>query len=548
MQRLRRIALIVFEIILLSALILTTRCANYSDVFIGGKIYFTDADCYARMTRVRMCAEHPGLVVRRHDFENFPQGTNPHTTAPLDYLILASSLLIRPFTTGAIDFAGAWISPVLALLGGWFLWWWSRRTAPAFRWVALILYAISPILVHGTELGRPDHQSLLILLLMIALCSEWILRESNPPDQTAPETPAIRESRIAWTRISALNGVAWGFAIWVSAYEPLVLLGIVLLCVVGTRLVQNRAEPPQAEHLGGFVRKYQRFLWIGAVLLIALLIERRVPELSIFRADPIYQRWSQTIGELSPVSAFNLIWFRWAGWLLLATPVLIWVGFKKKTGPPFFAIILLITTYGLTVWQARWGYFFLFTFAIVLPRLLESIKWRSVVWIAFVLSLLPILQDWDEKLWPNETEISRRSEQRYEAIQLRALALNMMSAEQQPFIAPWWLSPSIVYWSGQPGVAGSSHESIKGIADSAHFFLAEDSAKAYEILRGHKANWVLAYNSERVGANSAVLLDVVVPENALCRILDRSPTQAPRFLVFSAQNGTGKLYWVGNNL
>jgi len=46
------------------------------------------ADCYARMTRVEMVSAKPGLIVRHHTFENFPQGTTPHTTAPLDYLIL----------------------------------------------------------------------------------------------------------------------------------------------------------------------------------------------------------------------------------------------------------------------------------------------------------------------------------------------------------------------------------------------------------------------------------------------------------------------------
>src|ERR1043166_6310627 len=60
----------------------------------------------------------------------------------------------------ALDFTGAFVSPLVALLGAWFLWWWSRRMQFRYRWVMLILYAISPILVHGTELGRPDHQSL----------------------------------------------------------------------------------------------------------------------------------------------------------------------------------------------------------------------------------------------------------------------------------------------------------------------------------------------------------------------------------------------------
>src|SRR5213079_3530868 len=111
-----------------------------------------------------------GLIIRHHPFENFPQGTTPHTTAPLDYLIVALSLFLSPFTAHALDLAGAFVSPLLALLGGWFLWWSVKFR---YRWVMLILYAISPILVHGTELGRPDHQSLLIVLVAIAICADW---------------------------------------------------------------------------------------------------------------------------------------------------------------------------------------------------------------------------------------------------------------------------------------------------------------------------------------------------------------------------------------
>src|SRR2546423_14843423 len=111
--------LFVFEIVIFSALILATRSANYQDVFVDRNIYFTDADCYARMTRARMCVEHPGLIIRHHDFENFPIGTTPHTTAPLDYLIVALSILLRPFTAQSIDLAGAAVSPLLALIGGW---------------------------------------------------------------------------------------------------------------------------------------------------------------------------------------------------------------------------------------------------------------------------------------------------------------------------------------------------------------------------------------------------------------------------------------------
>jgi len=126
-QQLVRVLFAVLEITILSALVLATRCANYRDVFVDGDIYFSDADCYSRMTGVRICAEHPGRVVRHHDFENFPQGTTPHTTAPLDYLIFSLSILLKPLTAHAIDLAGAVVSPLLALFAGWFLWWWSRR-------------------------------------------------------------------------------------------------------------------------------------------------------------------------------------------------------------------------------------------------------------------------------------------------------------------------------------------------------------------------------------------------------------------------------------
>jgi hypothetical protein len=113
-----------------------------------------------------------------------------------------------------------------------------------------------------------------------------------------------------------------------------------------------------------------------------------------------------------------------------------------------------------------------------------------------------------------------------------------------PFLAPWWLSPSIAYWSGQPGVAGSSHESLEGIADSARFFLSENLQEEREILAKRDVVWVFAYDSERVAKNSATILNQRIPRQPICRVLDRTPTQAPAFLVFVAQNPTCKLYRV----
>jgi hypothetical protein len=526
-QRLARFALILVELAILSALILAARCANYQDVFVAGNVYFTDADCYARMTRARMCAEHPGLILRHHDFENFPAGTTPHTTAPLDYLIVGLSILLKPFTAHGLDLAGALISPLLALLGGWFLWFWSKQMKLRYRWVLLILYALSPILVHGTELGRPDHQSLSILLVTIAICAEWSLR-------TEPSRN--------W---SITSGVAWALAIWVSAYEALILLLLMLLVGV----FQNRQSTfGSHRRIGGIA--------FAVIILLAFAIERRVPSLSIFHGGEIFKNWSRAIGELAHIPLLDPIWVRWAGYMIVVAPLLIWVGLRKRNGGgpggralPYFILALPVATYCLTIWQARWGYFFVIIFAILLPFLLKQIKSAIAVWVAFTLSIFPLLRDWDERLWPNEIEYARRAEHRNESAQLRELALNLRSPETRPFLAPWWISPQIAYWSTQPGVTGSSHEGLDGIVDSARLFLGEDWQIARDILIKHKTAWVLAYDSERVIQNSSAILGAPVARGAhsVSFVLDRTPARAPQFLSFSAQNAAGKLYRVVSN-
>jgi hypothetical protein len=563
-RRIGHLALIVFELAIFTALIVATRCANYQDVFVAGNVYFSDADCYARMTRAEIIRAKPGLIIRHHEFENFPQGTTPHTTAPLDYVIVALSFLLNPFTAHALDLAGAFVSPLLALFGGWFLWWWSRRMKFRYRWAMLILYAISPILVHGTELGRPDHQSLLILLVGIAICAGWSsqdLRASNSPgksdwdggpsftdatagkmDTAAPclQGNAIRESCIAsrpraWASTSA---VCWALAIWVSAYEPLLLF----LIVTATAILMNRRAVFARDRRPGWIL-------FAVIIAIALAVEQRVPSFAILQSDGHLKNWASTIGELVHVSPMNPVWLNWCGYLLLLAPVLIWMNFRtRKNGAQGLralpVYVLLIATYFLTIWQARWGYFFVLIFALALLDLLAPIKSSAAVWIAFVLSMFPILRDWDERLWPNEAQLARRMEQRIESAEIRDVALTLRSPEVHPFLAPWWLSPSIAYWSGQPGVAGSSHEGLNGIEDSARFFLSEDLQKARDMLEKRRVAWVFAYDSDRVAQNSAAILNEPRPLQPLCRVLDRTPSQAPPFLIFSAQNPTCKLYEV----
>ena len=158
--------------------------------------------------------------------------------------------------------------------------------------------------------------------------------------------------------------------------------------------------------------------------------------------------------------------------------------------------------------------------------------------------MFPILRDWDERLWPNEAQLANRVERRIESAQIHDLSLSIRFPGVHAFLAPWWLSPSIAYWAEQPGVAGSSHESLNGIEDSARFFLSENLQEARAILEKRNVAWVFAYDFDRVAQNSAAVVNQAVPLRPLCRVLYQTPSQAPPFLIFSAQNPTCKLYRV----
>ena len=498
----RRLAFLA-EIIFISALILVTRCANYGDVFFGGQINFVDADCYSRMTRARICFEHPGTIVRRHDFENFPKGTSPHTTAPFDYLIVALATALIPLSSSALDLAGAIVSPLLSVALGIFLCFWTRTMRLQFRWGLLILYGASPILAHGFALGRPDHQSLLIALVAVALCAEWTLTQ---------------QATRGWGMVS---GASWALALWVSLYEPIVLLGLVVACSARTMMKRER-----------------RMGWIAfaAILAIAFAIERRIPAWPSREFGGALSNWSATVGELAHVSLGNTIWFSWCGWLLLLAPILLWP--TRNRSAPIFLTVLLLGTFALTIWQARWSYFFVMIFAMLVPQILSVLRKPTIAASAFTIALFPIAQAWDHAF--AEEELGRRAENKIEQIELRAISSRIDGA----FLAPWWFSPALSYWSRQPGIGGSSHESIEGIVETATFFEAPIAEEAVQIIDRHNVSYIVSYDADRMAQSSGQVLGRATPRNAFCYLLDRRPSEVPTFLRLIAPAGHFKLFRV----
>ena len=550
-------------IVLLALMALAIRCHNLQDVFVGRHIYFVEADCYSRMTRVQMVTSGEQLIIKHHDFENWPAGTDPHTTAPLDFLIAGLYWTIeggmraieglapgwyeeRIFSMAKsdsemtkeaarilwiawkdrLDLAGALISPLLGFLTCLFLGWWARWGVGAaaggesaqrlgIRAAVPVLFAFSPILVHGTLLGRPDHQSLLILVLAVAFGAE--ARIAAGPSK-------------AW---SIVAGIAWGFGLWVSLYEPLILLLVVLalwLARAPRRLWERERRPG----------------WIAllVILIAALAIDGWRVSAPASEYIPFLKNWSKSIGELRSIKPTSPLFFSWlgAGWVI--APVLLLTSIRwDRRG--IGALALLLALYGFTMWQLRWGYFLALAFAMALvwiwnvPRTEQrwtQWAWRIGLWAIFLGSLYPMAKEWDERLFPNAEARRQVALQHGEMQQLREAAERMRGPETVPFLAPWWNSPRIAYWSGQPGVAGSSHQSISGNVDSAHFYLAEDRAVAGEILKARRVAAVFGDEPGRVISTSRQILGTTASANPMAkRLIDDAADAAP-FLVPTFSN------------
>ena len=475
--------------VLVLALALAAFTWNADAVFFKGSVYFTDGDCYARMTRVRLLQEHSLVPIRQHDFENYPAGTRPHTTAPLDYLIAGFSGFLGGGFSEALPMAGAWISPLLGLAMLGFLAVWGRG-AP-FGGATIILLAVSPIVSHGFLLGRPDHQSLLMLLIAIALAAEadmWSGKDRS--------------------RISA---VAWALALWVSLFEPLILLTAVLLVrFFARRLVFARIP------LGLFF----------AILFLGFLVDG----FPVAPFDAHFAGWSRNIGELGRGSLPVL--FSWAGWLAIVAPFALLTGYFRKREPVYLLLCALIVLLaGLAFLHLRWGYFFVIALAVSLPWLLPLARWKIAGWGILILSLWPVAACWESALYPDEAAFRARAESVVDAVSLRDAAIQLKGLPKCGVLAPWWFSPAIVWWSGQPCVAGTSHQSLPGIADTAEFFLSEGSGR--EILEKRKAGYIFAYEPDRVISTSAQILGRLPPPNPLARRLYEHPRQADYPLLYA---------------
>ncbi len=490
----------------LAILFLAAVTWNRTQVFVprsegGSLVVYADGDCHSRMQRAAAVTQNPGTIIRSHDFENFPQGTVPHTTAPMDYLIAALGVIIRP-----LDAAGAWISPLLGLVTLLFLFFWSRTLDLRPRWPMLILFAVSPALTHAFALGRPDHQSLLVALTTIALASNFAF---------------VRTARSAWAWTSA---AAWGLALWVSWFEPLILLAAQ---EIARSLVLRRAAWPLAW-------RRALLLTFGTAFASWALEGFRSPWPDATVRE-FFPRWAVLLGELQGATPAAM--FAWTGWLLVPAPLLLALDYFRRRDPlALIILLLLVVVTALTGWQARWNPWQAAIFCLALPWMLAPLRKPWVLGTVFLASLWPMAWAWDARFFPDPQEAVRQEEKILEAALLEQTARFLETQTRGGVLAPWWISPALARLSGQPMVGGTSHQSLPGSVDTARFFLCDDDNVAAAQLSLREVKYVVTDAPERVIATSTALLGVPAPPHPLIIRL-ASGRDIPNFLqpVFANQ-------------
>lgn len=177
-------------------------------VFEGG-LY--DPDCYMHLQRARQMLEG-GLVRLPVDGRiDAPFGGVLHWTSLFDLVLVAGARLPMAFGLGVDDALFAWgtvVSPLLLLAALPVLAWGFRPLLPGPRLaLATLLLMLQGQLAAAFQLGRPDHQSLLIACFLVELGC----------------LAAMLDGR-AGGRAALVAGLAQGLALWCSVEGLLFLL------------------------------------------------------------------------------------------------------------------------------------------------------------------------------------------------------------------------------------------------------------------------------------------------------------------------------------
>jgi len=464
-----------------------------------------EADCYSQLARVQRILHGQGLIQNHFTVENWPEGLAPSTTAPFDYVILLLYAPLALFTRHPLDWAGALVSPALwvALVFFWMLFR-SREFNLVGRTLFLIGSAALPAFIWATACGRPRHQSLILALMAMGLTAEY--------ERWQIELTPKR----AW---NIFAGIVWGMACWTSLFEPSVVVTVLVLFNLIVRRRENLA----------FLSSF------GTVIVAMLLLEGGHIFSNIFNIYNLSEvnrqyslNWLGTIAEVRPVDLVGIIQRLVRGdispWLdtlmAFALPFLAWRLLARNgvRGTDLFLVLLTTLLWILASFQRRWSYY------ASLGELFLIVRYSQAALDSGLNFVRMLALGFKTTRWPPLWNMIRLTASCAAQVMILLLFLLGMAcadygqiagrvgapanqpslqlaqisrAIDQPggIMAPWWLSPGLLYFSGHPIVSGSSHCGISGIVASAEFYSSHSWIDAERILRERKVRWIVVWDN-----------------------------------------------------
>jgi hypothetical protein len=218
---------------------------------------------------------------------------------------------------------------------------------------------------------------------------------------------------------------------------------------------------------------------------------------------PVLTRWLQFIAEMQGMSfhefinaitfsgAADLNWWGVGSLLfLIALPWMVWCLWQKRNLTDRFLMGLAILLALCALYERRWLPYACLAEVFLVARYFQIAPLHGSRWSLAVVFLVNVGE-------ANDAQI----------LVAKSIPPNQPSAElvqiahsiDQPggILGPWWLSPGLLYFSGQPIVSGSSHCGISGIQASAQFFASNLWPEADRILRERKVRWIVVWDEPK---------------------------------------------------
>jgi hypothetical protein len=342
----------------------------------------------------------------------------------------------------------------------------SREFTLTGRSLLLIGTAALPAIVWATAFGRPRHQSLILVLMAMGFTAEY--------ERWQIELTPKR----AW---NIFAGVVWGLACWTSLFEPSVVVAVLILF--------NLA-----------VRRRESFIFLvsfGVVVFLMILLEGGhifSNIFNIYHLTPEYREyafnWLKTIAEVQPVSIAGMV--TQMTLILLILPLVAWRLWPRASGNKTDALLIILTLILIILMalQSRWIYYAALGEIFLVARYCQTtpLRWTKVFVLVFFLIGLADA-DYEQIIAHPGAAQNQPS--------LEMAQISRGIDHPGGIMAPWWISPGLLYFSGQPIVSGSSHCGMTGIVDSAQFFAATSWEDAERILKQRQVRWIVVWDDER---------------------------------------------------